>query len=122
MYGFDFSKGRVVHGRFLDSLRDLDRAIKVEAQSGRSYYFDYEPGNGTKYRVLFSYAPGYDVGEKEIVMTIINFGRSMIIPGGKMDTVGQLDYMHEKLGNLNIADCYALMPLINFFLQKTENT
>jgi len=109
---FDFSKGGEDFGRYYPALKPISEACKQFADNAYCSFYQYEPGNGTRYDVIFSrYPTKYGI---QTVMTIANMGKSMILSG----EVGMhsLGYMKEKL-NLGEGDCYALIPLINHFYE-----
>lgn len=109
---FDFEKGGERFGIYFRPLKPVVSATVVRANASGSFYH-YEPGDGTRYDVLFStYDTGYGL---QVVMTLVNFNTSMIIPG-RVDLI-DLDYMHEKI-KITHGSCYALMPLINHYLNE----
>jgi hypothetical protein len=109
---FDFEKGGEAYGMYFRPLKPVAAATVTNAPTLGNFYH-YEPGDGTRYEVIFStYNTGYGL---QTVMTLVNFNSSMVIPG-RMDLV-DIDYMHEKL-KLTHGSCYALMPLINYYLNE----
>lgn len=107
----DFQKGGVLGGLYYPALQPINKAIKRGYLTSDSTYYVYEPGNATKYEVIFTtYNDGYEL---KTVMTLANMGKSMYIAGAM--TLTALGYLEEKLG-LNKGDCYALIPLINHYM------
>ncbi len=115
MGDLNFEKGCVWYDLRFPALRPVPKAIqKSSGDPTYCRYFDYEPGNATRYEVAFcTYPTGNGL---QTVMTIVNMHRSMVIPG-RLEWSYQLGYMREKL-ELSDADCYALMPLINHYLEE----
>jgi hypothetical protein len=108
----DFSVSRIEGNRFYPALKSVAEA-STRAHNANSYSCVYQPGNGTRYEVVFS---EFNNGNgPEIVMTIVNMRKAMIIPSQM--GMHSLGYMQEKLG-LGEGDCYALIPLINDFLEE----
>jgi hypothetical protein len=105
----DFEKGGVIFGKFFPGLKVPAVAVRV-SKNIESMYFDYEPGNMTRYQVLFS-----DLAGQRVVMTIVNMRKAMELSGPMNET--SIGYMEEKLG-LNAGDCYALIPLINHYFDE----
>lgn len=111
---FDFSKGGEINDMYFPALKPVDEAIKSSALPTHSSFFNYQPGNGTLYEVVFTtWSPR--PGSTRTVMTLVNFRRSMEV-SGKMDLYS-LGYMREKLG-FGEGDCYALIPLINRYFEE----
>jgi hypothetical protein len=111
----NFEKGSVQYGVHYPALKPVAAAIKREGKFINTALYEYEPGNATRYVVLFAtYNTGYG---PETVMTVVNMNASMIIPG-RFFSPSQIGYMKEKLGILE-GDCYALMPLVNAYLEET---
>ena len=111
--GFDYQSGGIFYDKYYPALRPVNQAIKKLKTADFSAFYLYEPGNATRYEVLFTtYNDGY--GPKT-VMTLINFRKSMIITNEMSPT--SLGYMQEKL-DLGEGDCYALIPLINQYLEE----
>lgn len=113
MENIDFQAGHEFGGVYFPPLKPVDKACVDMDGVGECVYVRYEPGNGTRYEVVFSCYVTQDGGQ--VLMTIVNMGKSMII-ASKMGLYS-LDYMHEKLG-LGLGDCYALIPLINRYLEE----
>ena len=108
-----FKAGGVWQGMYYPKLKNVNQAICRRISPSDADYFHYEPGNGTRYDVLFStYNDGY--GQKT-VMTLVNMRKAMII-SNEMSLVN-IGYMQEKL-DLGEGDCYALIPLINHYLEE----
>ena len=88
-------------------------AIKEQVGLLHAVYYDYQPGNGTRYEVLFnSFRTKYG---RRTVMTIVNMNASMEL-NGELGIVS-IGYMKEKLGLLD-GDCYALIQLANTYLEE----
>ena len=110
---FDYSKGGVVFNKFYPGLRPIHEAVRKDVPPFYTAFYVYEPGNATRYEALFN---TYDDGfGRKTVLTLVNFRRSMIITNEM--SITSLDYMQEKLG-LGEGDCYALIPLINHYLEE----
>ena len=108
-----FKAGGVWQGVYYPKLKPIFAAVPSAVEAEFCSYFQYEPGNGTRYDVLFStYNDGY--GSKT-VMTLVNMRKAMII-SNEMSLVN-IGYMQEKL-DLGEGDCYALIPLINHYLEE----
>lgn len=108
-----FETGGEWMGKYYPKLKDVNEAIVKRRGPTNQDYFQYEPGNGTRYDVLFStYNDGY--GQKT-VMTLVNMRKAMILTQ-QMDLIN-MGYMKEKL-DLGEGDCYALIPLINFYFAE----
>lgn len=108
----DFSVSRIEGNKFFPALKPVS-AASTRAHVDESYSCVYQPGNGTRYEVVFS---KFNNGlGPEIVMTIVNMRKAMIIPSQM--GMHSLGYMQEKLG-LGEGDCYALIPLINSYLEE----
>lgn len=114
MSELNFEKGGELYGCYYPALKPVAAAIKESEAPFHSAYYVYEPGNATRYQVLFNTTK--TKWGLETVMTLVNFRKSMIIPG-KFLSPSQIGYMHEKL-DINEGDCYALMPLINNYLEE----
>jgi hypothetical protein len=112
---FDYQKGGEEYGRYYPALKPIKESTMYVSHVTPCSYYQYEPGNGTRYDVVFSEYPTKH-GMQQL-MTIANMGRSMILSG----EVGMysLSYMREKLG-LGEGDCYALLQLINWYM-RTKN-
>lgn len=110
---FDFTKGGEFHGGYYPALKITGDGI-VSYNEGASTYYDYQPGNMTRYQVVFSKYPS-EWGGTETLMSIVNMNTCMVIPG-EMNMLS-LDYMMEKLGLMR-GDCYALIPLINRYVRS----
>ena len=112
---FDFQKGGVINEVYFRPLKSVADATVRHETMGDSEYYHYEPGDGTRYEVLFNtYNTGYEL---QTVMTLVNFGTSMIIPF-KLG-LGDIGYMHEKL-QITSGSCYALIQLANAFFKKSR--
>lgn len=112
---FDYNAGGEYDGAYYPALKPLSEAIRRESPS-LCQFFIYEPGNGTRYDVLIStFNTGYSVQHN---VSIVNMGRSMMFSGPF--SMVALSYMKEKL-NLNYGDCYALIPLINAYLEGFDH-
>ena len=110
---FNFQTGGVQNDVFYPALKPVGVAIKEQVGLLHAVYYDYQPGNGTRYEVVFnSFKTEYG---RKTVMTVANFNCSMELnyPLGLVS----IGYMKEKLG-LREGDCYALIPLINTFLEE----
>lgn len=113
---FNYQQGGNEYGKYYPALKPTELAIHCEAE-GSSTYYHYEPGNGTRYEVIFTEIELKEQFEKEliIVMTIIQpRRRSMITPSYNFH-MKDLGYMMEKL-EMHEGDCYALIQLINIYL------
>lgn len=110
---FDYEKGGEMFGGYYPPLKPPLTAIKGFTLPVKSVFYIYEPGNGTHYEVLFT--TYNNVYGRETVMTLVNFRKSMVLPGPV--EMHSLDYMQEKL-QINEGDCYALIPLINQFFKE----
>ena len=114
MADLDFENGSVQNGQYYPALRPMAKAIRRDSPPIYTAAYEYEPGNATRYVVVFN---TYDFGYgQETVMTVANMNTSMIIPG-PFFSPAQIGYMVEKLKLLE-GDCYALMPLINHYLEE----
>jgi len=108
-----FKAGGVWQGMYYPKLKNVNEATCKRVAPHNADYFHYEPGNGTRYEVLFStFNDGW--GSKT-VMTLVNMRKAMII-SNEMSLVN-IGYMQEKL-DLGEGDCYALIPLINHYLEE----
>jgi hypothetical protein len=108
----DFSTSRIEGNKFYPALKPVAASIS-RGHTAESYSCVYQPGNGTRYEVVFS---EFDIGNgPETVMTIVNMRKAMIIPSQM--GMHSLGYMQEKLG-LGEGDCYALIQLINDYLNE----
>jgi hypothetical protein len=108
----DFSVSRIEGNKFFPALKHVSEATS-RVHVNESYSCVYQPGNGTRYEVVFS---KFNNGNgPEIVMTIVNMRKAMIIPSQM--GMHSLGYMQEKL-SLGEGDCYALIPLINDYLEN----
>ena len=105
----NFEKGGVIFGKFFPGLKLASMAIS-KSKNIESVFFAYEPGNMTRYEVLFS-----NLANQRVVMTIINMRKSMELSGPLNEY--SIGYMQEKLG-LSEGDCYALIPLINHYFEE----
>ena len=111
--GFDFQSGGEEFGVYFPALKSVGEAIKSQAIDYSSVFYDYQPGNGTRYEVLFnSFRTKYG---RRTVMTIVNMNASMEL-NGELGIVS-IGYMKEKLGLLD-GDCYALIQLVNSYLEE----
>lgn len=106
-----------------NGLKPLSASIKrvwVSADC-RTRLVDLEPGNGTKYMVLFSNLPK-EIGEvlgcggRGVMATVTNFRNrpSILLPALGLVS---LAYLVEKTG-LGEGDAVALLPLINNHIQS----
>lgn len=109
---FDYEKGGEEWGTYYPPLKAPWRGGIVFSDGT---YFHYEPGNGTRYEVLFTrFDTEYE--KNRVAMTVLcPRNAAMIIP----DELGlhSLGYMQEKLKMLE-GDCYALIPLVNQYLKE----
>ena len=111
--GFDYQVGGEEYGVYYPALKPVDQAIKVQHGIINSVFYDYQPGNGTRYEVLFnSFETKYG---RRTVMTIINMNASMELNGSL--GIMSIGYMKEKLGLLD-GDCYAIIQLVNTYLEE----
>lgn len=114
MPDLNFQQDNEIYGVLFPALLPVEKAIKRQTGSVESRYYTYEPGNMTRYDVIFNV---YDAGwGPEMVMTIINLNTAMVIPS-RMHSPTQISYLKDKLG-LGEGDCYALMQLINYHMEK----
>ena len=114
MADLNFETGSVQNGQYFPALRPMHAAITKDSPPVYTAHYEYEPGNATRYVVVFNtYDTGYG---PETVMTVVNMNAAMIIPG-PFHSPSQIGYMQEKLKLLE-GDCYALMPLINHYLEE----
>jgi hypothetical protein len=114
MADLNFETGGEQYGMYFPPLRPLAKAIRRDTPPVYTAAYEYEPGNASRYVVVFN---TYDFGYgQETVMTVANLNASMIVPG-PFHSPSQIGYMAEKLGLLE-GDCYALMPLINHYLEE----
>ena len=114
MAELNFEKGGQHYGVYFPALRPAYAAIKGSGKFIHSAFYEYEPGNATRYEVAFNTIDhGYG---PETVMTVVNFRKSMIV-NGPMFSPSQIGYMKEKL-DIGEGDCYALMPLINHYFEE----
>ena len=114
MADLNFETGGVYYDLYFPALKPVDRAIRKVRATDSSSFYHYEPGNGTRYEVIFT---AYNAGfGPEVVMTLVNFRKAMVITG-PMFSPSQIGYMKEKL-DMGEGDCYALMPLINHYLEE----
>jgi hypothetical protein len=105
----DFEKGGVIFGKFFPGLK-LPSAAVSKSKNVESVFYAYEPGNMTRYELLFS-----NLANQRVVMTIVNMRKSMELSGPLNEY--SIGYMTEKLG-LGEGDCYALIPLINHYFEE----
>ena len=106
---FNFEAGGVAFGGYFPALKNVNASIRRR----KGDFFVYEPGNGTRYDVLFGVQ---DTGfGEEVVMSVVNMRKCMIISG--QVGIQSMSYIQEKL-ELGAGDCYALIPLINFFIHE----
>lgn len=89
----------------------LERAIKDVAIAGKTFYYWYEPGNGTRYDVVLTMVPG----KKRLAIVLENHGRGCSIPTTALDA----DYLSEKL-RIGTADAEALLPLLAHYLAEEK--
>lgn len=116
MFELNFKEGSSHGSVYYPPLKSVPQAIEDSDFGGKSVFYRYEPGNATRYEVLFStYRTPWGL---ETVMTVVNFGKSMVI-SGPMHSTSQVWYMKGKL-DMNEGDCYALMPLVNHYLEAKE--
>lgn len=118
MENFDFQAGGVYGATYYPSLKSIGEALITNTGGGgQAYYYHYEPGNMTRYEVVFcEYTDTYD--NQIVLMSIVNPRRAtMMIPLVRHEWgLHDIAYMKEKLG-MGEGDCYALIPLINFHLK-----
>jgi hypothetical protein len=78
---------------------DMQRAIKFNSERAvEARYVVYEPGNDTRYEVLFTQVGTLDTVDRypnDVVVTVVNFRKAMLLSRGR----GYLDwtYVAEKL-------------------------
>lgn len=116
MGDMNFEKGGVHGGVHYPPLRpvELGAALRDMGEIVHSAYYQYEPGNATRYDVIFTtYRARWG---QQTVMTVVNMKKCMVIPE-RLEWSYQLGYMQEKL-ELGAGDCYALMPLVNAYLEE----
>ena len=109
----NFQIGVLENDTWYPALKTVQAAIVSQIGHVNSVFYDYQPGNGTRYEVLFnSFMTKYG---RRTVMTLVNFNASMELNGSLgMASIG---YMREKLGMLE-GDCYALIQLVNMHLEE----
>ena len=112
---FDFQKGGELLGTFYPALKPVSKAVRETRTLVHGNRYVYEPGNATRYEVVFATFMT-DWGE-ETSMTLTNFGKCMVLSG----PVGMysLGYLQEKLG-MKEGDCYALLQLINTYFKELD--
>lgn len=103
---------------FEDQADDIANSVKGCKVAQGNILYDLQPGNATRYLVLFACLPGE---VSTFVMTVTNFHRcpSMIVSA----EVGAVvpSYVAEKL-NLGIRDAEQLAALIRWHLKATSIT
>ena len=118
---FDFTKGGEVDGVYYPALKDPVQAIKFQSGWKDHDYIHYEPGNGTRYEVVFTEIQREYSDEKELVLSVIcPAPAAMTIPGGfRRFYLFDLEYFIEKL-RMRPGDVYALLPLVNHYTQVLD--
>ena len=110
---FDFQAGGEQYGVYFPALKTVGESIKSQVGLINSVFYDYQPGNGTRYEVLFN---TFETKHgRRTVMTLVGFRKSMELSGSM--GLHSIDYLREKLG-LGGGDCYALIPLINAYFEE----
>lgn len=128
---FDFTKGGIVDGIHYPALRPLDQSLKYASQGSRCEFVVYEPGNGTRYEMFLGrrgpMMPDPRLGEMDEYfprnfIAIVNFGRPrcMSFPTVRRFGLANIDFICEKM-DVQAGDAYALIPLINDFLERHRN-
>lgn len=91
--------------------------IKIKLDHPCATLIDYQPGNGTRYSVCFTFlgkidsdAAKYQIGGHDTIVSIENLRKCMTVSYGHNT---HENYIAEKL-NLNLADARPLAELINF--------
>mgnify|MGYP005831235951 CR=1 FL=1 len=113
---FDYEKGGEEFGVYYPPLKPVAKAIKFSSVGPDSAYYHYEPGNGTRYEVVFvRHLNGYSEVEQVTMAVTCPRNAAMIVP----EKLGMysLGYMQEKLKMLE-GDCYALIPLVNYHMER----
>ena len=117
MEEFDFQRGGELHGKRYPKLKTLGESIVYVDPGIDRVYYHYEPGNMTRYEVIFSeLSVEYDDEPMTVMTVMCPRQRCMVIPH-RMFHMYDLDYMMEKLEMLE-GDCYALIQLINHHLGR----
>lgn len=115
---FNYEKGGEDCGCYYPPLKPVLDAIRFESGWKDHSYFHYEPGNGTRYEVIFTrFRTEYVEGDRT-VMTVICPRNAAMIVSGELGMYS-LTYMQEKLKILE-GDCYALIPLVNHYLKENK--
>lgn len=114
---FDYQKGGEDCGKYFPALKLVHDATVASADC-KSVYYHYEPGNMTRYEVIFTrFNTKYETNK--VVMTVFcPRNTSMVLPGDEMGMYS-INYMQDKLG-MSEGDCYALIQLINHYLKATK--
>jgi hypothetical protein len=111
---FNYAEGGTHLGAYYPSLKPVPEAIRFTDGS----YFHYEPGNGTRYEVIFTkFDAEHEKGQ--VVMTVVCPRRTAMFVDREMGMYS-LGYMQEKLVGMYNGDCYALIPLINHYLKENK--
>jgi hypothetical protein len=97
-----------IHGAYVSDVRTPEESIRYATDEGVATFYLYEPGNATRYEVVFTSIPGQLHGGRDY-MSVVNFRKAMEVHQGMGEH--SVSYMQEKL-NLGISDCYALSKLI----------
>jgi hypothetical protein len=113
---FDFQQGGERDGIHYPALKPMSQALR-DTGAARTIWYNYEPGNATRYEVSFTPRPDR-WGGFEVVMAVTVPQRAAMVLNGKVG-LHSLGYMREKLGMLD-GDVYALMPLINKYFEENR--
>lgn len=102
----------------LRQTKSVHRGIKRAMPSGPgSTFYDYQPGNGTRYALLFTYltgGPGTDIEPGSNLVTDLNSGRSSLFAPSGFLAPG---YVSEKLG-MSEADGAVVAEFIGHVMKR----
>lgn len=100
---------------------NVGECISTVIDSQTVKFVDYQPGNGTRYSVCFTFLGNidsekakYQIGGHDTIVSIENFRRCMTVGAG---TRTSAVYVAEKL-NMNMADAEPITALINHVCNK----
>lgn len=109
--------GQVWNGNFYPDLKKPGGLGIVGSLTGDTKFYHWEPGNCTRYEVMFTELEFSDDHYPHVVMTVLVPQPAAMVVTKKMD-LQDLEYMREKMPNLQEGDRWALCSLINHHLEE----
>lgn len=110
-----------IYKREIRTKKTIQAGIVCHRVENKIEYVEYEPGNGTRYRLLFARLEKLGVegaSDKHVLVTLLH--QPLTCPSYPLHAYASWDYIKEKFSGCSKSDAIALCEIINYILGHGE--